>query len=83
MIERIDPEAWLRARGWTKFTPRRGDPYWRTTPNEPGWEGGWNLGGAVHRELEKDNKQMLQAMGLWQPIQHKRSNRKQHKGATS
>jgi hypothetical protein len=32
--ERIDPEAWLQARGWTKFEPARGgEPYWRRGPN--------------------------------------------------
>lgn len=64
----IDPEAWLRARGWMKFERSRGgDPYWRKTPNEPGWEGGWDLGGAVHMELERENRELLIRMGLYRP----------------
>lgn len=62
----IDPAEWLRARGWTRYDGRAGE-YWRRTPNEPGWEGGWNLGGAVHQELEADNRALLMRMGLYQP----------------
>ena len=63
----IDPEDWLRRRGWMKFTRRGGEAYWRKTPNEDGWEGGWNLGGAVHQELEAENRELLKRMGLYRP----------------
>lgn len=62
----IDPAEWLRARGWTRYESAAGE-YWRRTPNEPGWQGGWNLCGAVHQELEADNRETLKQMGLYQP----------------
>lgn len=62
----IDPVEWLTARGWTRYSGKSGD-YWRRTPNEPGWEGGWDIGGAVHMQLEAENKTMLQLMGLYRP----------------
>lgn len=67
-VPKVDPRAWLTARGWTEFTPSRlGKPYWRRTPNEAGWEGGWNLSGAVHQQLEMENRAVLMTMGLYQP----------------
>lgn len=61
----IDPRVWLLQRGWTEY-PREGcESYWRRSPNEPGWEGGWNLGGAVHRQLEAENTALLKSMGLY------------------
>jgi hypothetical protein len=66
MSESIDPVAWLEARGWTRYTNKCG-LYWRQTPNEYGWEGGWNTVGAVHVELEKDNRELLKRMGLYKP----------------
>jgi hypothetical protein len=65
--EAVDPEHWLAERGWLRFTDRGGNVYWRKTPNEPGWEGGWNTGGAVHQELEAANTHLLKAMGLYRP----------------
>lgn len=62
----IDPEAWLGARGWIRYEGRAG-VYWRRTPNEPGWEGGWNIGGAVHQQLERENRELLERMGLYRP----------------
>ena len=63
----IDPAEWLRARGWTHYSGGKAGEYWRRTPNEPGWEGGWNLSGAVHLELEADNRETLKRMGLYRP----------------
>jgi hypothetical protein len=63
----VDAEQWLTKRGWLRFEDRGGNVYWRKTPNEPGWEGGWNTGGAVHQELEAENARLLKAMGLYRP----------------
>lgn len=64
----IDPKKWLQDRGWKEHNAGTPNSYWRTTPNELGWEGGWTLRGAVHAELEHDNRNTLIAMGLWTPI---------------
>ena len=71
--ERIDPEAWLVARGWQRFQHANGEVYWRQSPNEDGWVGGWNTSGAVHRTLEAQNVETLKAMGLYQPPARRRS----------
>lgn len=68
MTNAIDPREWLKARGWTEFQPAKGgEPYWRRGPNEDGWEGGWNLSGAVHQQLDAENRVLLLAMGLYRP----------------
>ncbi len=63
----IDPAEWLRARGWTHYSGDEAGEYWRRTPPEPGWAGGWNLSGAVHQQLVVENRETLTRMGLYRP----------------